>query len=442
MRLNFRSILYLLTSISFACFSCTNFGNKSKISEFRDINPQKYEGNESLFSESDKQPVTIKVDQFKNSDPFQLPAMEKGVTIEVDQFKDMLLLNLSSFLDTIWHVKLSNKDAATIGIINKIIFHDNCIYILDRYKTKSLKKFSAGGNYLSSIGKYGGGPGEYAEPTDFVVTNDEVIVYDQFNVRLNYYNHQGKFLRSKRLPFLFFQFRLFSPDRYVFFSLDNENNHLESIVNYSVFETDSNFVIRKKGFFREKDKYNSILIDANYIADSNKIYYHPPYNDTVFSIGSDNRITPEYAIDFGNKKLPEYYLLSKNRKAFYKVSEEEDKYAVFSGDVLPLSDYFYFGFTLKRLMYKCIYSKKSGKLITGNGLINDINYIFTFSNILTSINGNTLVGYNQSYDIAENRKKNSREVFVKYIGERYTAITDSIKPDDNPILVFYKLKDF
>jgi hypothetical protein len=53
-----------------------------------------------------------------------------------------------------------------------------------------------------------------------------------------------------------------------------------------------------------------------------------------------------------------------------------------------------------------------------------------------------LVGYNQSYDIAETQQRYSREETVKLIGEENANIADGIHFDDNPILVFFKLKDF
>lgn len=411
----FNKIWFFLLIIS--CFSCLK-SNETKISDFKHIVPQNFEGKESFFSESKEQPLRI----------------------NVDKFQDPLVLTLSSFVDSIWYIKLSNEEEATIGVIDKINFFNDCIYVLDRYKTKSLKKFTKDGIYLSTIGGHGEGPGEYAEPTDFIITDDEVIIYDQFGIRLNYYNHQGAFLRSKKLPFLFFQFHQFSANQYLFSSLDNDNDHLKSIVNYSIFETDSNFVINKKGFFREKDAYSSIFIEENFSSHGELVYYHPPYSDTIFSINSKNHITPVYYIDFGKKKLPNHYLLYKNKKELRKVSDE-NKYAIFGGVSVDTQDFLYFEFALKSLVYNCIYSKESNQLTIGNTLNNDINYIFSFNNILTCIDKNTLVGYNQPYNIAESFKEHSREEWVKHIGEEYTRIAESINSDDNPILVFFKLKE-
>jgi hypothetical protein len=73
---------------------------------------------------------------------------------------------------------------------------------------------------------------------------------------------------------------------------------------------------------------------------------------------------------------------------------------------------------------------------------NDINYIFPYDNILTSTGNNILVGYMQSYLIGDNFEENSRVEWVKQIGEENTQIAESIKSEDNPILLFYKIKDF
>src|ERR1035437_9393786 len=66
----------------------------------------------------------------------------KGIKINISNPADQEFLNLSTIIDSISYITLSNDPKATIGEINKIEFMSDGIYILDRFKTKSLKKFN------------------------------------------------------------------------------------------------------------------------------------------------------------------------------------------------------------------------------------------------------------------------------------------------------------
>ena len=128
-------------------------------------------------------------------------ASSQAIDIDVDKNQLVDKIKISSWVDSISFVQLSNSDNALIGSINKLIRKSNDIYILDRYKTKSLKKFSINGEFITDIGRFGGAPGEYQEPTDFIVNDSLIIVYDQFASRFKYYTLDGNFQYSKKLPF-------------------------------------------------------------------------------------------------------------------------------------------------------------------------------------------------------------------------------------------------
>ena len=68
-------------------------------------------------------------------------ASSQAIDIDVDKNPLVDKIKISSWVDSISFVQLSSSDNALIGSINKLIRKTNDIYILDRYKTKSLKKF-------------------------------------------------------------------------------------------------------------------------------------------------------------------------------------------------------------------------------------------------------------------------------------------------------------
>jgi hypothetical protein len=411
--------LTLTTSVLFMLLtSCFNTPQKVIAENFRNVDPREFESDIKTLTLSESNPKKIQINDFSKNQN----------------------LNSSALFDSITYIKLSNEENAIIGNINKIVIEDSCFFILDRYKTKSLKKFHSDGSYLATIGKQGAGPEEYVEPTDFIINNGEIIVYDQFKSDLKYYDVNGNFRYKKNVPFIFFKFSRLSPDHYMFYGVNADNDHLQSIVDYSVFESDSSFVLKSRSFYRPKDKYVSYLSENNFSPYKESIFYHPLYNDTIYSIRG-NDLQAEYVIDFQEKKLPEQLMLQKNDRERTKAGDT-DQYAFFPGNYVRTDDYLYFEYSIERLVHRGIYSNKTGKTIIGNGFLNDINGIFPYQNILTSTGDNILVGYMHSHQIGDKFEKYPRAEWIKQIGERNTQIAESIKSEDNPILLFYKIKDF
>lgn len=418
MKPNYLFILFLFL-FSALLGSCDYIGKRMILHNFKDIDPAQFEAD-------------VKEYTFVEHDP---------IKIEITDWKKDQVLKLSTVFSEIEYVKLSNEPDAILGDINKIVVKDTFVYILDRWKTKSLKKFSRKGGYIATIGTRGEGPADYFEPTDFIVSNDEIIVSDQFKSDLKYYDLSGNFKYARRVPFIFTKFFFFSPDQYVFHAIDADNDHLKSILDWSVYETDSLFHIEYRGFFRPKDKYISFLSENNFSSHNNNVFFHPPFNDTIYSIHPDHHIQAEYIVNFSNGKLPERYLLQENSKESMKISEE-GLYATFSGNYVPMKDYLYFEYDASKTIHRVIYSKKTKKIIMGNQMMNDINYMFQYNNILTSTEDTILVGYMQSYLIGDYFGNHPRSEWVKQIGEEYTQIAENIKSEDNPILLFFKIKEF
>lgn len=400
-------------------YSCNSSIKRNIASHFKDIDPEKIESGIKDLLPLENAPITISV---KN--------LSKNQSVK-----------LSTLFDSITVVKLSNEKEALIGNINKIVAKDNYIYILDRYKTKSIKKYAFDGDYIATIGTIGQGPEEYIEPTDFNVYGNEIIVYDQFKSDLKYYDLDGNFKSVKKIPFLFLKFSMVSPNRIIFHSLDSDNDHLESIVNYSIFESDSTFKLQNRGFYRLKNKFISYISENNFFSRNNKNWYHPPFSDTIYSIGKDNNFQVEYIIDFHGKKLPEEFLLKENYRERQKAMDT-DHYVFFPGDYVPTKDYLYFNFSIEHILYQGIYSNRTEKSIIGNGFYNDINYIFQYNNIVSAVNDNVLIGYMQSYLIEDSFSQCSMEKWDKIIGRANAQIAGSIKSEDNPVLLFFHIKDF
>lgn len=391
--------------------------NKTKpLKIFEDIDSEKFEQNVQNMIIMDSLPIRIAIEDCKIR-------------------KETLL---SEWVDSIRFVNLDSSDAALVGSINKLICKDDAIYLLDRYKTKSIKKFSKDGRFLGNVGKYGEAPGEYAEPTDFIINDSLVIVYDQFGCRLSYYTLDGRYLHAKKMPFLCLRFQQYD-NEFIFNTLDADNQHMQSIENYSIFKTDSTFKIKERGFYRERGVYSSIISDFNFAIINDMIYYHPPFSGKIFKINRNGTCDLMIHLDFGKKQLPEKYLLNENWKEFQQESDN-DTYYFFPGEFLLTSDVVYFSYINQHKVYRCFYSLKDKRTVGSASIKNDMYPIFPFANLI-GVEGNNIIGYVYPHHIVEARNKCNPDEWLKIVGEKSVDISKDYKEEDNPILVWFHLKD-
>ena len=410
-------LLILLIMFIFSCRRKTT----TVISDFRDVDISLYAKDVQelqIDESSERTALSINIPHIANENVF---------------------LKLSAFVDSIEYIKLENIENSEIGVIDKIDIKHDTIYILDRYKTKSLKRFSLKGKYIDAIGNMGEGPTEYNEPTDFILTDKNIILFDQFKCRLMFFNLDGTYLYSKKSPFLFLKFHQFSENQYIFYSLDADNDHLSSILNYAIIQSDSSFMVKNKAFYRDKTKSLSFYNETNFSPQEDKILYHPPFNDTIFSISSSNKVAVEYIINFSDKTIPNEYLLLKNRDKFLK-EMRRDNYISFSGTFFELEKYLFLAFQKKTLNYNVIYNKINNTIQYGSIMENDINLIFPFSNIKYAYD-NTLVGYFSPSELLARTDMIDTDILKKQIGEKGLELLSQMKYDDNPYLLFFHLKN-
>jgi hypothetical protein len=355
---------------------------------------------------------------------------------------DNAILTLGNVLDTIYGIRLETTEKSIIGTIDKIDIRSNNIYALDRYKTKSLKVFDTNGKYLFTVGNTGNGPSEYVEPTDFFVDDNEIIVYDQFQSKFLFYTATGKFIQEKSIPFTFLEFYKFSPNSYLIAGLDADNYHLPELLNYSLWICDSTFHIKHFGMYRKKDKYLNLLPNRIINHTNGNNYYHELRHDSIYSVDSTLTAQLEYVVDFGKyTPKPEAFL---DRKLYSEMHNNE-KYA-FGYNVVVLSNYFYYSFTVNRYLYHLIYSKRQKKSHYGAIIDNDINTIFTLDNILNAI-GDTLIGYSdamhilQAYEnLPEGYLDDALNCHGYPIKKDIENFCNGMNMDDNPVIMFYVLK--
>jgi len=171
---------------------------------------------------------------------------------------------------------------------------------------------------------------------------------------------------------------------------------------------------------------------------NDKLFYTPEFSDTVYQIiGNPINICPKVVVHYPaadiNSMLKKKH--SENIESFIKLTNTAQYYS-FQGELICNDDLIYYLTIYKNGPTGYFYSEKTNKIIGGNlvsklfptdtAQLDGYKYPFTIFN-------DHFVSVLTYSDFANSKRLSSAKL---------SAIKKGIKPSDNPVLVFYKLKDF
>lgn len=391
----------------------------------------------------------------------------KTIRINVkDCEKDM---DISDMFDTSFFriIPLETTPECLIGgEIRQIFYRDGRVYVVEKM-AKGVFVFDDNGKFISKIQSLGQGPEEYLNIKAVSITDDKILILDDFGRKVLIYdlncNYLGKLsLRSKFPAHDMFAIgdRIYFVSRleeikdghgpYRLCSLDIEGQNMQK---YIPFDTATVW----PGYTNDNGVYTDISGNVKLM------YIH---TDTIYNVCSDG-VWAEYAVDFGDNALPEYFRKNmreagnpENRKKYIRgierIFDMKDKMVLyFSYGVLPMLDIKKLGEELSKdfektrtrllterptLDYFVFYDKRTGDTKITNGLSVayfgryrvSVNY-YDFPYVIFPAMAGTLP---QSYidriiDIPQNPGYE----------RKYKEVLSGAKDGDNPIIFVYKFKD-
>lgn len=133
---------------------------------------------------------------------------------------------LSEIVSEVKLIQLEERHQFLIGDIDKIIFNDSLIYILDLYVNNSLQVFGSNGEFIHAITPTGNGPNELQSISDVDVDADGVYIYDNWGAKFHHYSHQWNLIEEWKVPLRASTFRKIGDKKWLFSNIDNPNGHL------------------------------------------------------------------------------------------------------------------------------------------------------------------------------------------------------------------------
>lgn len=257
--------------------------------------------------------------------------------------------------------RLETSEECLVGEVYKLSCRNKKYYILDRHLQKALFVFDEEGKFRNRIGRRGRGPGEFIEPTDFIVSDSTVTVFDMFGHKLLYYNPDGTFIRSVRLPYSIYEIES-GGDGSAIYAVGGDNSKCDSLKNYELLEIGPEGDIRAKVY---KNKYSMDFSNKYDLQGFDEdVIYKKAFRPAVYML-RDKKLYAKYIFDIPSHALPGDYekLCRGNFERFIK--QYRDEYTYFNGQFWETDRYAGIGITAKRMPYLVVYDKDTHRTITG-----------------------------------------------------------------------------
>lgn len=206
---------------------------------------------------------------------------------------------LSNVFSKLEYQQLNLPYNVFIQVINKVVRHNEKLYILDNFKAKEIYAIDSEGDFLFQISAQGQGPQEYLSPIDILVNDEYIEVLDVKN-RILYFDHQGEFIKDLKIPFNASQF-VKVKNEYFFYTKESHSTYGDNL----------NCLLVK--YVPENEKIECLIPkpEVKYIIASefkvlqqfeNEIHFSRKFSDTIYSF-IDGNLESKYILNFGDEKL-------------------------------------------------------------------------------------------------------------------------------------------
>ena len=349
----------------------------------------------------------------------------KVITINKENYQEKI--KYSELFDSVKYIRLENCDDCLIADIDKIIFFNNCFYILDK-RQNILFNFSDIGKLIWKIDKKGNGPGEYRTLMDFDLDNNRLYLY---NPRVNVleYDLSCNYLNKYPVNNVFGTSILVNNESFYFNTCNNPTEY----GNYHLLQMEHYGKSFKKGIEMTQKNLIGKCITFNqrysFFRYQDKIRFFIPFSTKVFSIEKDS-ISVQYFFDFKNNNLPESFFENNTYEDLKKFSS----YAYGFNSFWENNLFIYFNINLMENNWDFLYSKQDNKLIYGY-FSDDIAFCWPKFQI---VNDDFAIGF-RTMDELFNEYNYSKEERKNTV---LKEIIDISNDDDNPVLLIYYFKKF
>lgn len=365
--------------------------------------------------------------------PYDIAGVE---TIDIPEKQEHY--DIYSLIDTICYVPLETKQESLIGTIDKIVSDASLLFVLDK-QNGFVSRFSENGKFLGRVGNKGQERGKYMKVQDMALnTKDKTItLLDPENAKLLIYDYEGRFV--KEFPLYYYLSKIeYIGDKMVEHTSMANNSHFLPVDKNQLIISEENQIPVFTGFpyasqLRESFHWSSRK-PLNAVA--GEVFYHELLSDTIWEVRKDV-CRARYHLSYPDRA-------AQQRKRFINTDAEYSDYLKteihFGGDYSFTNTCISFLIGNKQMLTPLFYDRQSKEVLYGNAFSKPRNNLFEAMrcDVFNFSDGDSFIKVIQPFDILRLLKLNKRIVLSRQEQE----LVNTIKEEDNPILLKVKLKHF
>ncbi len=356
-------------------------------------------------------------------------------------------INLSELIDSQFeYVPLQTTSVPLIGSIHKVVATDSTYFVLDSQFSKRLFVFNKRGEFLRTIGEKGEGDGEYLNPSEVIVSKNNIEIVDGSNFSILRFNAIGEFEEEYRVPYWVNEAFQYNEDsKIIYCPTDYSPNGKVDMGVVSIVSND--FSKTLNSFF----PYEEVLDDAPF---PGFLSYHNDsftYVKTIlgefYTINEKMEAVPRFKVDFGKHQWPVDLEVLKS-------DQEEVEKLFLQGGIMSIAhrlcenpDYLTFHTLMidrdkgyrkiveSRDRWLCIFNKANEQLYAIKQVINDIDNVpFSFP---IAVDNDYFVGV-LSPELLHRQRSLHQDISGYDL--HILNLMDTVNDTSNPILIKFKFR--
>lgn len=383
----------------------------------------------SQFSKEQTRSLALEETQAMTLDDSGTKVLDLHDLLKLDEFDyDALFAEVKC-------IPLETDERSLLDRIRKIVVTDKHLYIMDDFRKGGLVIFDMDGKFIKRIPN-GNGPGEINRLYDIAYDywNDELVAYE--HSFLTFYSPDGKYRGTKRLPLGFYNFSLL-PDGFLFFSLYQGNLHLKDQNEKALFFADKDFRIHRSALTAENYSFTYSNHCGYLHSNEEFVSIVQNYSDDIYRYDVRKKaLTVPFKLNYKRYKISTQ-ALKQNRGSFLQYLSQNDKY-YFLGEYFENTSHSFISLRndFRNVQPIFFYDKASGHLVGGRIGRFDEAHFYPVS---------VPQGAYKDYFIHFSYyREDAARVFTadEVLPDAEKMKIAGQKPDDNPVVVFFKLKSF
>ncbi len=339
------------------------------------------------------------------------------------------LLDISFlFQDSFDIVPLETSSELLISEISKIEYRNGLYYVADEV-SQAVFIFDGKGEYKSTVGKRGGGPGEYITLGSFTLQGDDVLIQAKFQGKVLVYDQDGRYKSTidvKEIPHLQFE----AVGRSLFFVTEG-SYHLTSM------DADRKTIHHHLPIANKA--YSDWGLNSYIDAFGDTAFLILPRDNTIYEVTATG-VTPIIKVHFSERTPPLEFLNRDGGEVL--VDNLEKGYILGMNRVVCSENFLFLTYSDKRMSKQMLFDRRNSDYrICDWMVLRDLGDLYVNDNYSTTTQGDFVFAQEAiMYKTAWERIYSNMTFKNVAVREKMEALYHALTHDSNPVIFRFKYK--